>query len=83
MSKYDKLIKRLLSKPKDFEWSEAVTILESMGFEMIRGAGSRRKFCHKQSKLVISIHEPHPKKIMKSYAIQQVIDTLEEGGFLK
>ena len=83
MSKQEKLINRLLSKPKDFEWAEAVSILESMGFEIIKGGGSRRKFLHKESKTVISLHEPHPGKIMKTYAIQEIISALTEGGFLK
>jgi len=82
MSQHDKLIKRLLSRPKDFEWPEIVTILESMGFEIIRGSGSRRKFRHKVTNAVISLHEPHPKKIMKLYAIDEIINTLKEGGFL-
>jgi hypothetical protein len=48
MSKHEKLINRLLSKPKDFEWSEAVSILESIGFEVISGGGSKRKFSTKK-----------------------------------
>lgn len=82
MSKHEKDIKRLLSKPKDFEWAEAVSILESMGFEIIKGSGSRRKFKHKETKAVISLHEPHPGKIMKSYAIREIINALMEGGFI-
>ena len=82
MSKREKLVGRLLSKPKDFEWAEAVVLLESLGFEVIRGSGSRRKFNHKETKTIISLHEPHPDKIMKLYAIQIIIDALTEGGFI-
>ena len=82
MSKHEKLIKRLLSKPKDFEWPEAVSILESMGFEVLHGSGSRRKFKHKDTNAIIILHEPHPQKTMKSYAIDEIIKTLKEGGFL-
>ena len=83
MSKHEKLLHRLLSKPKDFEWSEAVSILESSGFEIIKGSGSRRKFRHTETNAIIILHEPHPSKIMKLYAIEIIINTLKEGGFLK
>jgi predicted RNA binding protein YcfA (HicA-like mRNA interferase family) len=83
MSKQDKLLRRLMSKPKDFEWSEAVAILESLGFETIKGGGSKRKFKHTKTNALISLHEPHPKSIMKLYAIELIIGTLVEGGFLK
>lgn len=82
MSKHEKLVNRLLSKPKDFEWSEAVSILESLGFEIIRGGGSKRKFKHMKTNALIILHEPHPSKIMKLYAIEEIINTLKEGGFL-
>ena len=82
MSKHEKLLNRLLSKPKDFEWSEAVSILEYMGYEIIHGGGSRRKFKHIESNAIIILHEPHPSKIMKLYAIEEIINTLKEGGFL-
>jgi len=32
MSKKDKLVKRFLSRPKDFTWQELVTMLEGFGF---------------------------------------------------
>jgi predicted RNA binding protein YcfA (HicA-like mRNA interferase family) len=83
MSKHEKLIIRLLSKPKDFEWSEVVSVLESLGFEIICGSGSKRKFKHKETNAIIILHEPHPSKIMKMYAVEEIISTLKEGGFLK
>ncbi len=83
MSKTEKLLKRLLSKPKDFTWSEAVTLLNHFGFEVIPGAGSRRKFKHSKTKSLIILHEPHPGTILKTYTVQEIIKTLTEGGFLK
>jgi predicted RNA binding protein YcfA (HicA-like mRNA interferase family) len=82
MSKHEKLLKRLLSKPKDLEWSEAVSILESIGFETICGDGSRRKFKHKATNVIIIMHKQHPGNIIKMYAIEQIIDSLKEGSFL-
>lgn len=82
MSKREKLVERLLSKPKDLEWAEVVSLLESMGFEIVRGKGARRKFKHKETSALIILHEPHPSKVMKTYAIEEIISTLKEGGFL-
>lgn len=82
MSKHEKLENRLLSKPKDFEWAEAVSLLQYKGFEIICNDGSKRKFVHRETKTVIILHKPHPGNIMKSYAIELIIDALKEGGFL-
>lgn len=68
MSKIEKLLARLAEKPKDFTWQEAIKILNYYGFEEIKKGktgGSRRKFANKQ-KDVISIHEPHPRSILKT-----------------
>lgn len=82
MSRHDKLIKRLLTKPNDFEWSEAVTLLGHFDFEVLTNSGSRRKFYNKSTKQVIILHEPHPGNILKAYAVKQLTDTLKEGGFI-
>jgi len=41
MAKKDKLLARLFSKPKDFEWSELKALLKGLGFEEVGGTGSR------------------------------------------
>ncbi len=82
MSKHEKLLARLLSRPKDFEWSEAVTLLGHYGFETLTGSGSRRKFVHLQTKQVIDLHKPHPGNILKTYIIKELIAGLKEGGFI-
>jgi hypothetical protein len=33
MTKKDKLLARLFSKPRDFEWSELKALLKGLGFE--------------------------------------------------
>lgn len=82
MSRQEKLLKRLLSRPKDFLWSEAATLLKSYGYEVFNGSGSRRKFIHPETKQVISFDEPHPKKQLKSYILDLIIAGLKEGGFI-
>ena len=85
MSKKEKLINRLKSHPSDFTWSELNTLLTQLGFvEMAKGktGGSRTKFYHPISSTLISLHKPHPKPIIKLYAIKQVLETLKEGGLI-
>lgn len=75
MTKISKLIQRLQSTPKDFEWEELVKVLAHYGFTEKTGSGSRRKFIHTDGR-IISLHEPHPQKIVKRYALKLVIDML-------
>ncbi len=80
MSQKLKLIARLLRCPKDFSWSELVTLLTYLGYkeaEKGKTGGSRRKFIHKTAAM-INLHQPHPQKILKSYAINQIIELLQE-----
>lgn len=82
MSKINKLLIRFVSKPKDLTWDELVVILNFYDFVEIaagKTAGSRRKFSD-ENKLIISLHKPHPKMIVKTYVIDQVINTLKENG---
>lgn len=81
MSQKDKLVARLTSRPKDFAWDELKRLLANLGFDEIstgKTGGSRRKFYHKPSGLMINLHKPHPGSIVKSYAIEQVLEKLKE-----
>lgn len=80
MGRKDKLKARLFSRPKDFTWSELQSLLNYYSFEMINGKGSRRKFVHTTTKILINLHEPHPEKVLKLYAVDQVIEKLIELG---
>lgn len=82
MSSKKKLIDRFKTKPKDFTWNEVVTLCNSLGLEEIQGSGSRVKFYHPVLQFVICIHKPHPSKIVKQYAIKQILNTLEGKGLV-
>ena len=82
MRKFEKALARLKSRPKDFTWSEFEAIMCHFGYQEIKGGGSRRKFVNTTTKVSISLHEPHPKPVMKRYAIEIVIDHLNEEGLL-
>jgi len=84
MGRSEKLIERLQSKPTDFGWDELVRLLTGFGYQLVRRGktgGSRRRFCHLDYG-DLTLHEPHPKKILKKYQIEQIIKRLEEEGLL-
>jgi hypothetical protein len=79
MSKVDKLVEKLKAKPKDFTWDEAVEVLKHYGYSpMVQGktGGSRRKFVN-VAKDIISLHEPHMQKVLKSYQLDIIIEHLK------
>lgn len=85
MSKKDKLLKTLLSKPKDFSYDDLVRLLNFFGYdEFVKGktSGSRRAFVNQQTKHVIRLHKPHPKNILKEYQVKTIIKELERQGHI-
>jgi hypothetical protein len=82
VGKFEKLIERFLTVPKDFTWDEMVAVLAHFGYSRMKTGktgGSRRKFVNGNN-VVISLHEPHPDPRVKEYAIKQVIETLKQQG---
>lgn len=83
MSRKEDLIKKLLSKPKDFTYNELKKLLNSLGYvESTKGktSGSRVSFFNPASKSIISLHKPHPGNTLKAYTINDIIKKLKEEG---
>ena len=83
MTRQDKLVARLKSRPRDFRWDEPVRLIRSLGYEEINTetGGSRRRFAHSTAP-ALSLHEPHPSEIVKTYVVDEVLRVLTEGGLL-
>ena len=84
MSQKEKLVKRLLSNPKDFTFNELSTLLGHFGYREIptgKTSGSRVTFGD-DSEDYIRIHKPHPKNILKPYQIKDMLNELKERGLL-
>ncbi len=84
MSKKEKLIARLKEKPKDFTFDEVVQLMGYFGYTMINGGktgGSRVAFAN-DKKDYIRMHKPHPRTILKSYQVQNLIEDLKERDLL-
>lgn len=83
MSKKDKLIEKLLKKPKDFTFDEMESLLSYFGYQIKQsGTGSGVKFIKDGSNEVINFHRPHPSGILKRYVLDQVIEKLRKDGLL-
>lgn len=86
MNNKEKLIERLLSRPKDFTYEEMVTLLSYLDFHPQQGNGSRVKFIKENkddnTSSVIHYHKPHPNKILKMYVLEQIIVKLREDSLL-
>lgn len=83
MSKQEKAIRRLLFKPKDFTWAELVALMTAFGFEMERSSGSGRKFIYPETEATLTIHEPHPAKVLKPYQVRHAVYFLKAEGFIQ
>ena len=85
MAKNDKLIARLKSKPKDFTFEEAETLLGYLSYERSnkgKTSGSRVMFVNKGKQSQILLHKPHPRKELLAYQVQQLLDVLKQEGLL-
>ena len=84
MGTKEKLLRRLLSHPKDFTFEEAETLLRYLDFTRSnkgKTSGSRVGFSSK-SHGALMMHRPHPGNILQPYQIRQLISTLEGKGLI-
>lgn len=84
MSRKEKIIKRLKSKPTDFTYEEAKQVLNIFGFiEYNKGktSGSKVEFINEYNQK-IELHKPHPNNILKTYQVKKILTLLEEWRIL-
>ena len=84
MGQKEKLIKKLKSKPKDFTFEEAETLLRYFTYgrsNKERTSGSRVMFVSEQYASIL-LHKPHPRKELLDYQVKQLIDILEQEGLI-
>ena len=80
MSRDEKLISRLLSKPRDFTYDELRKVLRHLGYEENQSgktSGSRVAFINNDTSHIIRLHKPHPNNELKQYQLEQVIEELK------
>ena len=84
MSKKEKLIARLKEKPKDFTFEEVIQLMGYFDYRLASGgkAGGSRVAFTNDKKDYIRMHKPHPRTILKSYQVQNLIDDLKERDLI-
>lgn len=84
MSKKEKLIGRLLSKPKDFTFDELVTLMGYLGYFIDHAGktgGSRVSFKNEDGNY-LKLHKPHPRNTLLRYQVEDVIQNLKERSLI-
>lgn len=84
MGQKEKLINKLKSKPKDFTFDEAETLLKYLSYKRSnkgRTSGSRVIFTSEGHPPIL-LHKPHPRKELLSYQVKQLVEILEGEGLL-
>ena len=85
MSRHNKVVKRFLTKPRDYTHDELVTLLQGFGYlEMKVGktAGSRVAFFNEESQRIIRLHRPHLSSVLKRYQLDDVERELRRKGLI-
>ena len=85
MGQKEKLIARLKSKPKDFTFDEAETLLRYFGYSRDnkgKTSGSRVEFINNDLNSTIRLHRPHPRKELKEYQVKKIIKLLEKEDLI-
>lgn len=84
MGQKDKLIKRLKSKPRDFTFDEAETLLGYLEYKRSdkgRTSGSRVMFTSDDHAPIL-LHKSHPRKELLEYQVKQLIEILVQEGLI-
>lgn len=84
MGKKDKLIERLKSKPKDFTFDEAETLLKYLSYSRSNKGktnGSRVMFVSKRHAAIL-LYKPHHGNELKNYQVAQLLDILRQENLI-
>ena len=80
MGRKEKLIQRLKSKPKDFTFDDAESLLNCLDYirsNKGKTSGSRVIFSNEKHGDIL-LHKPHPQKELKAYQIKQLLEIYDE-----
>ena len=84
MGQKEKLIVRLLSRPKNFTFLDLETLLGYFAYKRNakgRTSGSRVMFTNDKYASIM-LHKPHQRKELLDYQVKQVIDVLKQEGLI-
>lgn len=85
MGQKEKLIIKLRSRPKNFTFDDAETLLGFFSYHRNnkgKTSGSRIVFTSDGHNTKILLHKPHPRKELLAYQVKQLIELLEQEGLI-
>lgn len=84
MTKQQKALAKLAATPTpaNIKWDELRSVLEHLGYTMLTGSGSRRKFFHAEKDDLIICHAPHPLPNVDKGCVADVVEHLRRMGFI-
>jgi len=84
MGQKEKLIQKLKSRPADFTFEEAESLLGYFDYRRSnkgRTSGSRVMFVSERSAPIL-LHKPHPRKELLAYQVKQLVEVLKQEGLI-
>ena len=81
MSKYDKVLLKLLNRSSTITYQEIKYLLGKLGYkETQKGKTSRSRvaFVNYEDKNIIRLHKPHPGNELKDYVKREIISELKD-----
>jgi len=85
MSRREKIISRLVSRPRNFTYAELEVLMNLLGYKEVKSgktSGSRRAFISGTNKHIIRLHKPHPGSELRIYQIDYIIHELKKNNLL-
>ena len=85
MSKYDKLIEKVLNPKTGITYKEMSLLLKKMGYtekKTGKTSGSRVAFLNLETKDIIRLHKPHPGNELKDYVKKEILAELKDKKLL-
>ncbi len=79
VSKLEKLLMKLYSHPRTFDFKDAKTLLHELDYQLDnKGKTSGSRIIFKKGRDRIILHKPHPRKELLPYQIKQIQDKVKE-----
>ena len=81
MSKYDKILGKLLDHKSVIKFQELEYLLGQLGYiekKTGKTSGSRKAYINEKSKHIIRIHKPHPGNELKKYVKDAIVAELQK-----
>lgn len=79
VSKLEKLLIKLYSHPRTFDFKDAKTLLHELDYQLDnKGKTGGSRIIFKKGSDRIILHKPHPRKELLPYQIKQIQDKIKE-----